>query len=116
MYYFKPYSATLTSYAIQLLSWGMGDAMHRWLPDWGFTLRGQRYSINPGPWNAKEHALIVVAYWGSVRGPPSPYQCRPFALTFLRNSATPRTGWARCLLWKCTTARRSMPVGESSSS
>ncbi|KAL8404602.1 hypothetical protein RB594_009451 [Gaeumannomyces avenae] len=65
MYYFKPYSSTLTSYAIQLLSWGMGDAMHRWLPDWGLTLRGQRYSINPGPWNAKEHALIVVAYWGS---------------------------------------------------
>ncbi|EJT75799.1 oligopeptide transporter 6 [Gaeumannomyces tritici R3-111a-1] len=65
MYYFKPYSSTLTSYAIQLLSWGMGDAMHRWLPDWGLTLRGQRYSINPGPWNAKEHALVVVAYWGS---------------------------------------------------
>lgn len=66
MYYFKPYSAILTSYAVQLLSWGMGDAMAKYLPNWGFTVRGKRYSLNPGPWNAKEHGLIVVAYWGSV--------------------------------------------------
>ncbi|KAI6262912.1 hypothetical protein ACKVWC_007736 [Pyricularia oryzae] len=65
MYYFKPYSAILTSYAVQLLSWGMGDAMAKYLPNWGFTVRGKRYSLNPGPWNAKEHGLIVVAYWGS---------------------------------------------------
>ncbi|KAK4218481.1 oligopeptide transporter 6 [Rhypophila decipiens] len=65
MYYFKPYVNTLSSYAVQLLSWGMGDAMARWLPTRSFSLFGRSFSLNPGPWNAKEHSLIVVAYWGS---------------------------------------------------
>lgn len=65
MYYFKPYYQTLSSYAVQLLSWGMGDAMAKYLPKKTFTIFGRSFSLNPGPWNAKEHALIVVAYWGS---------------------------------------------------
>lgn len=65
MYYFKPYAQSLSSYAVQLLSWGMGDAMARWLPTRTFTVFGKTFTLNPGPWNAKEHALIVVAYWGS---------------------------------------------------
>lgn len=67
MYYFKPYSSTLTSYAVQLLSWGMGSFMARYLPRRSVRVFGWSFSLNPGPWNAKEHALIVVAYWGSVR-------------------------------------------------
>lgn len=55
----------LSSYAIQLLSWGMGDAMARWLPTRQYYTFGYKWSLNPGRWNAKEHALIVVAYWGS---------------------------------------------------
>lgn len=69
IYYFKPYVNTLSSYAVQLLSWGMGDALERWLPKRKFTVFGKSFSLNPGPWNAKEHALIVVAYWGSVSSP-----------------------------------------------
>ncbi|KAK3319793.1 oligopeptide transporter 6 [Cercophora scortea] len=65
MYYFKPYTNTLTSYAVQLLSWGMGDALAKWLPKHQFSIFGWSFSLNPGPWNQKEHALIVVAYWGS---------------------------------------------------
>ncbi|KAI9731219.1 MAG: hypothetical protein M1834_005412 [Cirrosporium novae-zelandiae] len=53
------------TYAIQLLSWGMGNAMAKYLPTRTFNIFGWRWSLNPGPWNAKEHALIVVAYWGS---------------------------------------------------
>lgn len=64
-YYFKPYSISLTSYAVQLLSWGMGVAMAKYLPTTEHTTFGYKWSLNPGPWNAKEHALIVVAYWGS---------------------------------------------------
>ncbi len=44
----------------------MGDAMARWLPKKKTAIFGYSFSLNPGPWNAKEHALIVVAYWGSV--------------------------------------------------
>lgn len=66
IYYFKPYVNTLTSYAVQLLSWGMGDRLAKWLPNRKVTVLGRSFNLNPGPWNAKEHALIVVAYWGSV--------------------------------------------------
>ncbi|KAF8856294.1 OPT superfamily oligopeptide transporter [Acephala macrosclerotiorum] len=64
-YYFKPYYMYLTSYAIQLLSWGMGSFMANRLPKRTFSTFGRKWSFNPGPWNPKEHALIIVAYWGS---------------------------------------------------
>ncbi|KAH8884723.1 oligopeptide transporter 6 [Thozetella sp. PMI_491] len=64
-HYFKPYNQSLSSYAIQLLSWGMGEAMGTYLPKTTMSFLGYKFSLNPGPWNAKEHALIVVAYWGS---------------------------------------------------
>ncbi|TGO18930.1 hypothetical protein BPAE_0360g00010 [Botrytis paeoniae] len=64
-YYFKPYFMNLTSYAVQLLSWGMGTLMAAYLPKRVFNTFGYKWSLNPGPWNAKEHALVVVAYWGS---------------------------------------------------
>lgn len=56
----------LTSYVVQLLSWGMGVGMASVLPTRVFNIFGYKCSLNPGKWNAKEHALIVVAYWGSV--------------------------------------------------
>ncbi|KAF2208852.1 hypothetical protein CERZMDRAFT_122323 [Cercospora zeae-maydis SCOH1-5] len=68
VYYFKPYQQTISSYVIQLLAWAMGDAMARYLPKREISwFRGTfKWSMNPGPWNAKEHALVVVAYWGST--------------------------------------------------
>ena len=30
------------------------------LPDWGFTLFGRRHTLNPGPFNRKEHMLITI--------------------------------------------------------
>ena len=38
----------------------LGKLMARILPDWGFTLSGTRHSINPGPFNRKEHMLINI--------------------------------------------------------
>ncbi|EFY84304.1 oligopeptide transporter OPT family [Metarhizium acridum CQMa 102] len=67
IYYFKPYSSTLSSYIVQLLSWAMGDFMARTLPSKKVVVCNKSFSLNPGPWNAKEHALIIVAYWGSSR-------------------------------------------------
>lgn len=34
--------------------------MERFLPDKGFTFRGKRHSLNPGPFNKKEHMLITI--------------------------------------------------------
>jgi hypothetical protein len=38
----------------------MGWAMHKLLPDRTFTLLGTSFSLNPGPFNKKEHLLISV--------------------------------------------------------
>lgn len=44
----------------QVLSYPCGRAMARWLPDWSFDVLGHRFSLNPGPFNYKEHMLIVI--------------------------------------------------------
>jgi len=44
----------------QLLAYPVGKFMERTLPDKGFTLFGVRHSLNPGPFNKKEHMLITI--------------------------------------------------------
>ena len=44
----------------QLLAYPLGKFLERALPDWGFTLFGVRHSLNPGPFNKKEHMLITI--------------------------------------------------------
>ena len=44
----------------QLLAYPVGKFCERTLPDKGFTLFGVRHSLNPGPFNKKEHMLITI--------------------------------------------------------
>lgn len=44
----------------QLLAYPMGVSMAKLLPDVAFTLFGIRHSLNPGPFNKKEHMLIAI--------------------------------------------------------
>lgn len=44
----------------QLLAYPVGTFFARVLPDKGFTLFGTRHSLNPGPFNRKEHMLITI--------------------------------------------------------
>ncbi|KAH8694011.1 OPT oligopeptide transporter protein-domain-containing protein [Talaromyces proteolyticus] len=46
--------------AIQLLSYPLGKAAERFLPDVGFTFRSVRHSFNPGRFSQKEHLLITI--------------------------------------------------------
>jgi hypothetical protein len=38
----------------------MGRFLALVLPDWGFSLRGKRYTLNPGPWSSKEQLLATI--------------------------------------------------------
>ncbi len=38
----------------------MGHLCAKVLPDWGFTFRGKRHSLNPGPWTVKEQLLATI--------------------------------------------------------
>ncbi|KAK9246612.1 OPT oligopeptide transporter protein-domain-containing protein [Lipomyces tetrasporus] len=50
---------SIQSTVIQLLLYPCGKLMQL-LPDWGFTFRGKRHSLNPGPWNHKEQMLATI--------------------------------------------------------
>ncbi|KAH6637374.1 OPT oligopeptide transporter [Boeremia exigua] len=53
-------SIFLRSEIVQLLSYPIGKAAERWLPDVGLTLFGVRHSLNSGPFNKKEYMLISI--------------------------------------------------------
>lgn len=44
----------------------MGRALAIILPDWGFSIRGTRYTINPGPWTAKEQLFATIIFSGAA--------------------------------------------------
>lgn len=44
----------------QLLAYPIGKFLEKSLPDVGITLFGVRHSLNPGPFNRKEHMLITL--------------------------------------------------------
>lgn len=75
--------------------------MAAYLPKRQFNTFGYKWSLNPGPWNSKEHALIVVAYWGSV-GTPETQQVSNIDFC----SATRLMDLVLCPPWSCTMARR----------
>ncbi|AOW05647.1 OPT oligopeptide transporter protein-domain-containing protein [Yarrowia lipolytica] len=50
----------LTVAVIQLLLYPSGRLWQFIFPDWGFKVRGVRYSLNPGPWTQKEQLLATL--------------------------------------------------------
>ncbi|KAI1110286.1 OPT oligopeptide transporter protein-domain-containing protein [Nemania sp. NC0429] len=44
----------------QIIAWVMGRAWERVVPDKQLTLFGKTFDLNPGPFNMKEHSMIVV--------------------------------------------------------
>jgi hypothetical protein len=53
-------SIILTSIVAQLLSYPCGVWMAKYLPTKKFRTFGCEWSLNPGPFNKKEHCLIVI--------------------------------------------------------
>lgn len=50
----------ITSIVAQLIAYPLGIAWARFVPDKTFSIFGLRVSLNPGPFNKKEHTVIVV--------------------------------------------------------
>ncbi|KZT63319.1 OPT superfamily oligopeptide transporter [Daedalea quercina L-15889] len=55
IYYFKPQNLSVSALLLLILSFALGNAMHSLLPS-----KGVFKWINPGPFNIKEHAAIVI--------------------------------------------------------
>ena len=51
---------SIESNVVQLLAFPLGKAWERWMPDYRFRMFGRHHSLNPGPFNKKEHMLIAI--------------------------------------------------------
>lgn len=64
-------SIVITSYVAQLVAYPVGVGMAKVLPNRELNLLGLKFNLNPGPFNFKEHGLIVLmanAAYGSGAG------------------------------------------------
>ncbi|ODA76813.1 hypothetical protein RJ55_07329 [Drechmeria coniospora] len=65
-------SINVSTYMVQVLSMPLGMAMARWMPAHEFSLAGWKFTLNPGPFNQKEHLLVVmmanVSFEGAASG------------------------------------------------
>jgi len=52
----------INSTVVQLLLAPCGQFLAKVLPDWGFTFRGTRHSLNPGPWSYKEQTFATIIF------------------------------------------------------
>ncbi|KAK9475999.1 OPT oligopeptide transporter protein-domain-containing protein [Lipomyces japonicus] len=57
---------SISAAIVQILIYPSGKLLAATLPDWGFTIRGTRHSINPGPWTFKEQMLSYIMMGGSL--------------------------------------------------
>ncbi|KAF2088700.1 small oligopeptide transporter, OPT family [Saccharata proteae CBS 121410] len=53
-------SITITSIVAQLISYPVGKACEKYLPTRKFRTFGLEWTLNPGPFNVKEHTIITV--------------------------------------------------------
>ncbi len=55
-------------YVVQLLAYPVGVFMAATLPNHQFNTFGLKWNLNPGPFNIKEHAIIVMMANASIQG------------------------------------------------
>lgn len=55
-------------YVVQLISYPIGVAMAKSLPNKEIGLFGVKFNLNPGPFNVKEHVIIVAMANASFGG------------------------------------------------
>ncbi|KAF9177451.1 hypothetical protein BGZ50_008757 [Haplosporangium sp. Z 11] len=60
-YFFRSTSGAFSIFFVNLVTFTMGKGMARVLPENKISIFGQELSLNPGPFNIKEHALIGIA-------------------------------------------------------
>ncbi|KKA28128.1 hypothetical protein TD95_000993 [Thielaviopsis punctulata] len=53
-------SISVNALLAQVVAWPLGHGWARFVPEREFTTFGYSWSLNPGPFNVKEHSIIVV--------------------------------------------------------
>ncbi|KAF9563039.1 hypothetical protein EC968_005033 [Mortierella alpina] len=60
-YYYRSTTGTFSIFFVSLASYALGKGMAKVLPSRKVTLAGYTMSLNPGPFNIKEHAMIGIS-------------------------------------------------------
>ncbi|KAI8050609.1 oligopeptide transporter 6-like protein [Syncephalis plumigaleata] len=60
IFWFRTFSIGISGIIVQLITLPIGRLLHRSLPSRSVGYGRLSFSLNPGPFNAKEHALIIV--------------------------------------------------------
>ncbi|CAG8570722.1 22811_t:CDS:10 [Cetraspora pellucida] len=60
-YYFRPNGGVYSMFFVLLVSYILGIWMEKVLPTRKFQFKNWKFSLNPGPFNVKEHVCIFVA-------------------------------------------------------
>lgn len=60
LFYYRMPGISVSHYVAQFAAYPCGKYMARWLPTREFNLFGWKFTLNPGPFNQKEHILISV--------------------------------------------------------
>ena len=66
-------SIHLGAVVVQLISYPSGVALAKWLPTRTFRIGRLKFSLNPGPFNQKEHMLITVLAGTTLSGTYTSY-------------------------------------------
>lgn len=61
----------ITTYVAQLVAYPLGVAWSKVLPNRQFNVFGLKFNLNPGPFNYKEHGLVVLMANASYGGGPA---------------------------------------------
>lgn len=61
LYTLRKPSITLSQSVVQLLAFPLGKLWEKTIPDWGFRIGGQSFSLNPGPFNQKVLSEITLS-------------------------------------------------------
>lgn len=56
----------VSSEVLQMLIYPCGILWEKIVPDWGFTFRGTRHSLNPGKWTFKEQMFATICFNVSI--------------------------------------------------
>lgn len=93
-------SITITSIVAQLIAYPLGVAWAKVFPDREWNVLGVKFNLNPGPWNIKEHAMVVIMANASYGGGTGYFT---YVLTAQHHWYQVNWGWGYAILLGLTT-------------
>ncbi|KAJ7153089.1 OPT oligopeptide transporter [Mycena crocata] len=106
-YFYRTTTANFSVFFVVLGSWPLGKMMERFLPDYRIPLGRFSFSLNPGPFSAKEHVLIGIAGNAGSNGTRTTYlpaNAKIYYHIDMNHAVALLFGWAVSMIGFCFAA------------